>query len=189
MSSRKPKPSSSRKDRSPCRRPTPPSLWVAVSLPSRRLSQGWGRKRTLFLGVLLCRLGRSVAAARRSACYRSRAAAAGADVGEKILDILALERLPPCQFPVEIGRAASLPRPYLCEQLSPDRLDVVDLGGFEECLYLVGLEQSRQFPPSGSRSLPHHVEGDVAHRDIDPVVGQDQRRVGRGELGGSHCNL
>ena len=94
---------------------------------------------TLFLGLLLGCLSRSIAAASRAA-HGSGTAAAGADVGEEVLYVLALERLPSRQsLSHSVYRWL---RPYLGEELGPDGLDILNLGGFEKCLDLVGLEQA-----------------------------------------------
>lgn len=88
---------------------------------------------------------------------------------------------------------------YLGEDGGPDGLNL-DVGGLDQSLELVGLRVGR------AQWSANHVEaqnarcdagrrkrqivggGGKTYSDINAIVGEDQRRVGRSELGSRHCD-
>ena len=140
------------------------SVGENVSFVSRDLRRLDCVRLTLLL-LLLGSWGSSVTASSGSSATSSwsgGSTTAGADVGQDLLDVLALEGLG--------------------EELGPDGLDVRDLGGGDEGLELVGLEVwNVRFLRSWERR-----GGGASYGDLNTLVGEDERRVGGGELGGGH---
>lgn len=79
----------------------------------------WNERRTLFLLLLFLSSGLTTGGSSTTSSGGSGSTAAGTDVGQELLDILALE-------------SAS-------EELGPDRLNFRDVGGLDESVELVGL--------------------------------------------------
>ena len=90
---------------------------------SAKPQRGEGRQHTLLLGLLLGGLS----------------GATGANVQQKLLDVLALKRLFARQNYRRIPNPSLLRAAYLGEQRRPDGLDIGDLGGGDQSLELVGL--------------------------------------------------
>ena len=90
---------------------------------------------------LLLRSGLSVSAASSGTTSGSASSggstAAGADVQEQVLDILALKSLFTYQF--RVRNSSVFVYAHLGEQGRPDGLDLLDLCGLDEGLKLVGL--------------------------------------------------
>lgn len=76
---------------------------------------------------------------------------------------------------------------YLGEKGGPDWLDVLDLGGSDQSLELLGLCNC-QFIFLLQRALSQSASSivGVAYSDIDTIIGEDQSGVGGGELGVRH---
>lgn len=96
---------------------------------------------------------------------------------------------------------------YLGEQRGPDGLDVGDLSSLDQGLELVGLY--RENPVSAAlvvfgavpglrargtarrggffRRNPCAANSGCAYSDLNTVIGEDERRVRRSQLGGRHC--
>jgi len=86
---------------------------------------------------------------------------------------------------------------YLGEQRGPDGLNLLDLGSLDQGLELVGLLKQLLLVTFGSISnfrISHFFRGGVTgwwaatHSDLDTIIGEDEGRVGRSELGGRHCD-
>ena len=99
--------------------------------------------RTLFLFFLLLFLfrrgstGCSSTPGRRS----SGSTTSRTHVQQEILHVLAFKRLVIARSDAERCIPSPLCRSYLCEERCPYRLDVGDIGGFDEGLELVGLSR------------------------------------------------
>lgn len=129
----------SRRDRSPCRRRTPPSLQGFVSACSANVELA--QYRTLSLLLLS---GGSVAsgvtAGSGSTTSSGGSTTTGADVQEQVLDILALESLESC-IRNPSPHLPSIANAHLGEKGGPDGLNLLDLCGLDQRLELVGLQE------------------------------------------------
>lgn len=96
-------------------------------------------ERTLLLGLLLGGLGLTTGSGGSTTSRRGGSRATGADVQQKLLDVLALKRLSSCQNYRRIQNPSLLRAAYLGEQRRPDGLDIGDLSGGDQSLELVGL--------------------------------------------------
>ena len=147
----------SRRDRSPCPHPTPPSLHAVVSDPTL-VTLFDARESKLTLNLLL--LGLLSGGSATSSSTAGRGGGSGttalADGGEEVLHVLALKSLQcnkkvPVSRPVRFRFSSSdrelianscmlFGYSYLGEKRGPDRLNIDDVGGLDEGLDLVGLD-------------------------------------------------
>jgi hypothetical protein len=137
MSRKKRKNALSRRDRSPCRRLTPPSL-CAVSICPLPEYSCWGTIPSSFFSSAAGASSPPVAAPPPAPPV---VGAAAAPPPEPTFRSRSLTSLPSRAYPAsEMCRASHIvQRAHLGEERCPDGLDVLNLGGLDQRLELVGL--------------------------------------------------